>query len=80
MIETKGEASNLAGIKSDPRQEYQSRKKTGILRPDVLQEQAVEKLQRLYHSLYDYKARPAVAGWRAWFRLGEKHHKRGIND
>ena len=35
----------------------------------------VEKLQRLYHSLYDYEARPAIAGWRAWFRLGEKHHK-----
>ena len=75
MTETKGEASNIAGIKSDPRQEYQSRKKTGTLRSDVLQEQAVEKLQRLYHLLYDYEARPAIAGWRAWFRLGEKHHK-----
>ena len=75
MTETKSEASNLVGKKSDPRQEYESRKKIGTLKPDELQEQAVEKLQHLYGLLYDYEAKPAMAGWRAWFRFGEKHHK-----
>ena len=46
------------------------------MKPDVLQEQAVAKLQQLYHSLFNYQAEPVEGGWKAWFGLGRRRDKR----
>lgn len=67
---------NLGDNNCDPLQAYKGLKRSGKLKPDVLQEQAVAKLQQLYHSLFNYQAEPVEGGWKAWFGLGRRRDKR----
>jgi cell division protein ZapE len=57
---------------SDPLTLYRARLETGDLRPDPVQELAVEKLESLHHALTGYRPSTGQKGWRERFGLARR--------
>src|SRR5215472_15882354 len=60
-------ASDISG----PIAVYRDLRQKGLLQPDLAQEMAIERLQRLYHALLDYRPETGLRGWLARFGRSE---------
>ena len=77
MIPNPGTASPAR----EPIAAYRELRRNGVLQPDPAQQAAVERLQRLYHVLLDYRPETGLRGWLARFGLtenGREHAPMGL--